>query len=91
MGNEIQVKMIKELVTKDGKRFHVGDDIAFRRWNSAIAYRDMVICRIVEIHHSCIIADKVEINRCNQTGRSIFTFKTMQDVNYVRKETENGK
>lgn len=85
----LHIETKRELVTDDGKRFRLFSDIGFKIYNKETNHLDEVICRIIGMSDSdynknngYIIADKVEINRC-ESNQCVFYFKDMQDINYV--------
>lgn len=87
--SNLRVETKRELVTEDGKRFNVFDDIAFSIYNNMTNHKDHVICRIIGFSDSdykkdngFIIVDNVEINR-EKDNQCMFAFKDMMDINYV--------
>lgn len=85
----LHIETKRELVTADGKRFHLFQDIAFSIFNEETNHLDRIICRIIGMSDSdykkdngYIIADKIERNRC-EDNQCVFYFKDMQDINYV--------
>ena len=85
----MRVEVKTELISDNGKRFRLFDDIGFKQFNHETKHYDHVICRIIAFkendHGKCngyIIGDKVEINHghCNLCQ---FYFKDMEDINYV--------
>lgn len=85
----IHIETKRELVSKDGKRFSLFSDIAFRIHNKETGNLDLVIGRIIGMtdsdykkNNGYIIIDQVEINRC-EANQCVFYFKDMLDINYV--------
>ena len=85
----IHIETKRELVTMDGKRFSIFSNIEFTIRNKKTGLSDRVICRIIGMEESdCkknngyIIADNVEINRC-ESNQYMFYFRDMMDVTYV--------
>lgn len=86
---KIHIETKQELVTKEGKRFPLFSDIAFRVHNKETDHLDLVICRIIGMvesdykkNNGYIVADKVEINRC-ESNQCVFYFEDMLDASYV--------
>lgn len=53
----------KTIVTNNGKKFSVGDYIAFKVFNTTICYMDYYIGRIIKITDDNLVLKDVEINR----------------------------
>ena len=53
----------KTIVTNNGKKFSVGDDIAFKVFNTTTCYIDYYIGRIIKITDDNLTLKDVEINR----------------------------
>ena len=87
--NKIHIVTKRELISAEGKRFSLLEDIAFKVWNEETKHLDNIICRIIGMSDSdygkengYIVADNVEINRC-ESNQCVFYFKNMLDINYV--------
>ena len=85
----MHVKVKRELVADNGKKFSLFDDIAFSIYNSETNHIDRVIARIIGMSEAeygkdngYIVVDRVEINRC-ESNQCVFHFKDMTDINYV--------
>nr|DAU03011.1 MAG TPA: hypothetical protein [Caudoviricetes sp.] len=85
------MKIEKTIVTDDGKRFSVGDEIAFRRYNCTTCYIDRYIGEITKIRDRSMELKDVEVNRSRVT-RNNETFEILYDsiltnsYNYVYSE-----
>ena len=79
----------KAIVTDDGKKFSVGDDIAFKVFNTTTCYMDYYIGRIIKITDDNLALQKVEVNR-ESIGTEIevpFNAIIPNSYNYVYKES----
>ena len=85
------MKIEKTIVTDDGKRFSVGDEIAFRRYNCTTYYIDRYIGEITKIRDHSMELKEVEVNRSRVTCNNV-TFEVLYDsilpnsYNYVYSE-----
>ena len=85
------MKIEKTIVTDDGKRFSVGDEIAFRRYNYITCYIDRYIGEITKIRDHSIELKEVEINRSrvtcnNETLEVLYDSILPNSYNYVYSE-----
>lgn len=85
------MKIEKTIVTDDGKRFSVGDEIAFRRYNCATCYIDRYIGEITKIRDHSMELKEVEVNRSrvtcnNETLEVLYDLILPNSYNYVYSE-----
>lgn len=85
------MKIEKTIVTDDGKRFSVGDEIAFRRYNCTTYYIDRYIGEITKIRDHSIELKEVEVNRSrltrnNETLEVLYDSILPNSYNYVYSE-----
>lgn len=72
------MKIEKTIITDDEKRFSVGDEIAFRRYNCTTCYIDRYIGEITKIRDHSMELKDVEVNRSRVTYNNE-TFEVLYD------------
>ena len=79
----------KTIVTEDGKKFSVDDDIAFKVFNTTTCYMDYYIGRIIIITDDSLVLQDVEINRESISTEFEVPFNVIipNSYNYVHKES----
>lgn len=82
------MKIEKTIVTDDGKRFSVGDEIAFKVFNTSTCYMDRYIGRITNITDDNLALQDAEVNRTDICTEIEVPFKAIipNSYNYVYSE-----
>lgn len=82
------MKIEHTIVTDDGKRFSVGDEIAFKIFNTTSCYMDRYIGKITSITDEYICIKDTEINRTRIDQDLSIPFRMIipNSFNYVYEE-----
>lgn len=80
---KVKTKIKTWIETDDNKIFNVGSDIAFDYYEEESDKQIHVICEIMDIIETAILAKNVEINKKLDKNYKLFRIANMSNVNYV--------